>query len=164
MIFSKSGHASGTADKHLPLVLRIEIDKSLACKEAVFHILGSVHTGLLGDGKNALKKSHRQIAFQKGETSGDAYAVICTQRGILGNEPAVLYLITDGVFEEVVLHPGILLTHHILMRLKNESRNVLLSFARRTGYADIAYLIFFDGKTAAGRPLQKVLRHRFLVS
>ena len=69
-------------------------------------------------------------------------AVISTQGGVLGDHPSVLDHIFDRVLGEIVLNTGIFLAHHILMSLKHDDWDILLS---RSSLLDDKYIAGFIG-------------------
>ena len=133
--------ASGASDAELPLLLGVEVDEGLAAEEAFLDGLGAVHSGLLGDGEEALQPAHGPVALEQGEGRGYAYAVVGSQGGVLGDHPSVLDHVLDRVLPEVVLHPCVLLADHVLVSLEHDGGDILLSGGRLLDNEDVTGLV-----------------------
>ena len=157
-------YTAGASYEHLAFVFGVEVNESASREETFLHSLSTIHSRLFGDGEHAFELTHREIAFQKGQASRDAYTVVGTQSGVLSYHPAIFHHIFDRVLEKVVRYAFVFLAHHILMGLKHERRYVFLTCTCLTSYADITYFISFDVKSVLGSPFYEILGHRLLVT
>ena len=147
-------HAAGAAHEELSLVLGIQVDEGLPFEEAGLQGEGAVHAGFLRNREQALELAGRKVAREQGEAGGDADAVVRAEGGVLGHHPAVLHLIGDRLGEEVEVEMGVLLAHHVLVRLENEGGNLFLAGGGFLDDHDVAGLV--------GPALEVVLRGEFL--
>ena len=157
--------ASGAADEQLALILRVEVDQDAAGEEVRFKGEGSVESGLLRGGEEALYPAVGQfLVLQHGQLGSYAYAAVGSESGVLGYQPSVLHHCLDGVLGEIVLDPAVLLADHVGVALEDEGRGVLPAGGGGYGDEDIAGLIGPAVHAAVGGKLLEVSDDVLLVS
>ena len=127
---------AGAAHIQLAFGLRIEVQQDIAAEQAFFQPEGTVHTGLLGCGKQGFEGAvHQRVVLQHGKDRRGADAVVGPERRAVGRDPFAVDVGVDGVFGEVELLIVVLLGHHVEVRLQDDALAVFHPF--RGGLADI---------------------------
>ena len=111
-------NTSGTADKDLALILRVEIYEILTRNHPLAKAESTRQARLLIDREESLNRAVLQLLVDKHcQSRRNTYTVVGTECRAFGTHPAVLDVRADGILLEVELHVGILLAHHIHVSL-----------------------------------------------
>ena len=133
---------AGATYKDLTFVFRVEIDQIISTHKVGFHTNSATQTGFLIAREHTFNRSVLNVvALKRSHLHCYADTVISSERGTFSLEPFAINIGLNGVFLEVELNVGILLTHHIHMALQNNRRTIFIAFRCRLFNYDVARLI-----------------------
>jgi hypothetical protein len=113
-----AGHAAGTADAERVLLFSVEVQEVLRLEQPGLKISGAGQARLFVNGEDELQRPVVDIvALHHSQGRRDAYAIIRTESGAIGIEPAFALHDLDRIGIEVVLRAFVLLAHHVEMSL-----------------------------------------------
>ena len=143
-------HAARATDAQFSLFLGVEVDQVFAVQPVGLQALRPDHAGFFGGREQGFQRRMLQCFIgQHGQCGGCTNAVVGTQRGAVGRQPAVFpHFRGDGILFEVVHLVGIFLRHHVEVRLQNHAGGIFMTGAGRLAHADVA------GRIALGRQAQ----------
>ena len=140
--FGYSICTAGAAYKDLSFVFRVEIDQIISVHKVGFHTDSTAQTGFLIAREHTLDRSVLDVvALEHSHLHCYADTIISSKRGTFCLEPFAINIGLNGIFLEVELNVGILLTHHIHMALQNDRRTTFIAFRCRLFNYDVARLI-----------------------
>ena len=117
------------------VVFRVKVDHLAAMQKVGRQGSGSRHAVLLVGGGDHLDGAvHKAVVLEDGQCHRQPDAVVGTQRGAAGFEPAVVLIGLDGVVQRVEVTAGIGHTHHVHVVENHHWCGVLVS--RRGGLAN----------------------------
>ena len=158
-------HPAGAAYEEAPLLFGVAVDHDRALQEAGLEAHGAVHAHLLVDREEALQGAVLdRLVGQGGHGQRDAHAVVRAEGRVARRDPLAVDVGVDRVAEEVVRYAGVLLRHHVDVRLQHDRLPPLV--ARRGGFADehIAHLILVRLQAMLLSEGLEVIRYLFRVT
>ena len=118
----------------------------------------TAHPGFLVNRQQRLDRPMFEIgSLQNRQNQRHANAVVGPQRGAVGNQPAVATLRPDRVAREVMRRIGIVLAHHVQMRLQDDAGEIFPPRAGRLADNQVAGGVDRGSQPALTGPGQQVL-------
>ncbi len=104
------------AEVELPPLLGIQIEQQLPLQKLRGESPCAAHAAFLIDGEQRLERTmHQRIVFQHSQHQCHADTVIRTERGFLGDQPAVAQDGNDRIAREILRRIDVLLANHVQM-------------------------------------------------
>ena len=145
---------SSARDKYLPLVLRVKVDKHVACHESGLHALGTRESSLLIAREYTLQWSVLYIiGVENCQFDGTSDAVVSSQCCTFSLKPLAVYIGLYGIFVEVELNVDQLLANHVHVALQNDGFAVLHSWCGALADDDVARFVDYGLKVMAFPPI-----------
>ena len=130
---------SGTANKDLALILRVEVYEVLALDHTLAQVEGSGQTCLLIYGEECFEcRVRHRLVDKQSQCCGDTDAVIRSECSAFGLNPAVIDIGLDSVVLEVKHLVRVLLADHIGVRLQHYGWAILVALGCSLANYDIA--------------------------
>ena len=156
--------AARAADVQDAFLLGVEVDQPASGQEAGVEPRRPGESRLLVDREQQLQRPVDQIGrFQHREHRRDADPVVRAERGAGGVQMVSFPPRDDGVGGEVERDVGVLLLHHVQVRLQDGDRGGLAPGGGRLAHHDVAGAVHRVAAAGAGRGVDDVPAHPLLV-
>ena len=148
----------------MPFLFRVEIDELATAEEAGVELGRAGEPGLLVNREQQLERPVRHCRrVDEREHRRDADSVVGAERRAGRGEIRAVPLRDDGVGGEVMRDVGVLLLHHVEMRLQDGDRSVAVAGSRGLADDDVAGAVDDSAATGAFGGADHVRAHAPLV-
>ena len=160
---SRSAATASTRNENLTLVLRVEVDKHVACHKACLHAQSTCKLCFLVAGKHTLNRTVLNIvAVEDSQFYRTANTVVSTKGSALSSQPFAIHVCLNSILVEVEVYVYQLVAHHIHVALQDNSLLVLISRSCRLADNHVACFVNVGFQAVALAKRLKIFYHLFL--